>query len=146
VRLSKSTSGSPIFAFVAIPSTVTLGVTLVLITFGHCRAMPIRHCFDQKWHLADRHWQMYCSDMIESNAASIAQNFTKYLEKVASGETIRIRDQGRFVARMMPDCDFMPGKQAAQLFAGHIPDAEAADAIASELRKLDLEFENALDH
>jgi len=50
------------------------------------------------------------------------------------------------VARMVPDCDFMPGQQAAELFRGHRADAEAANAIASELRKLDLESENALDH
>jgi hypothetical protein len=50
------------------------------------------------------------------------------------------------VARMVPDCDFMPGRQAAELFRGHPADAEAANAIAGELRKLDLESENALDH
>jgi hypothetical protein len=47
---------------------------------------------------------------------------------------------------MVPDCDFMPGPQAARLFSGHRADAEAADAMAGELRKLSLESENALDH
>jgi antitoxin (DNA-binding transcriptional repressor) of toxin-antitoxin stability system len=89
---------------------------------------------------------MYGKTMIESTAANMAQHFTEFLAKVERGETIRIRDQGRMVARMVPDCDFMPGRQAAELFKGHPADAEAANAIAGELRKLDLESENALDH
>ncbi len=83
--------------------------------------------------------------MIESTAANMAQHFTEFLAKVERGETIRIRDQGRMVARMAPDCDFMPGKQAAELFRGHQADAEAANAIAGELRKLHLESEDAMD-
>ena len=83
--------------------------------------------------------------MIESTAANMAQHFADFLAKVERGETIRIRDQGRMVARMVPDCDFMPGQQAAELFRGHQADADAANAIAGELRKLDLESENALD-
>ncbi len=82
--------------------------------------------------------------MIESTAANMAQHFTEFLAKVERGETIRIRGQGRMVARMVPDCDFMPGQQAAELFRGHRADPEAANAIASEIRKLDLEYENAL--
>jgi antitoxin (DNA-binding transcriptional repressor) of toxin-antitoxin stability system len=88
---------------------------------------------------------MYDEAMIESTAANMAQHFTELLAKVENGETIRIRDNGRMVARMVPDCDFMPGKEAAELFRGHRADAEAAHAIASELRKLDLESEDALD-
>ena len=84
--------------------------------------------------------------MIESTAVNMAEHFTEFLAKVERGETIRIRDHGRMVARMVPDCDFMPGPQAAELFKGHRPDAEAANAIACELGKLDLESENALDH
>jgi hypothetical protein len=34
------------------------------------------------------------------------------------------------VARMVPDCDFMRGQQAAELIRGHQADAEAADAMA----------------
>ena len=90
---------------------------------------------------------MYCEAMIESTAANMARHFTDFLAKVECGETIRIRDKGRMVARMVPDCDFMPGKEAAEeLFRGHRADAEAAKAIARELRKLDLESEDALDH
>jgi antitoxin (DNA-binding transcriptional repressor) of toxin-antitoxin stability system len=89
---------------------------------------------------------MYCQVMIESTAANMARHFSEFLAKVERGETIRIRDQGRLVARMVPDCDFMPGQQAAGLFRGHRADAEAAQAIGSELKKVDLESENALDH
>ena len=84
--------------------------------------------------------------MIESSAAHMAQHFAEFLAKVERGETIRIRNGGRMVARMVPDCDFVPGKEAAELFRGHHADAEAATAIANELRKLDLEADNALDH
>ena len=84
--------------------------------------------------------------MIESTAANMAQHFSEFLAKVERGETIRIRDNGRMVARMVPDCDFMTGPQAAGLFRGHRADAESADAIAGELRKLGLEAENDLDH
>lgn len=81
--------------------------------------------------------------MLELNAANVAQHFTEFLAKVERGETIRIRNHGRMVARMVPDCDFMSGQQAAELFRGHRADAEAADAIAGELRKLNLESVNA---
>jgi antitoxin (DNA-binding transcriptional repressor) of toxin-antitoxin stability system len=72
--------------------------------------------------------------MIESNGANVAQHFTEFLAKVERGETIRIRDHGRMIARIAPDCDFMAGQQAAELFLGHRADAEAPDAIAGELR------------
>jgi antitoxin (DNA-binding transcriptional repressor) of toxin-antitoxin stability system len=88
----------------------------------------------------------YRNAMIESTAANMAQHFSEFLAKVENGETIRIRNQGRTVARMVPDCDFMPGRQASDLFRGHRADVETANAIASELSKLDLESENALDH
>ncbi len=84
--------------------------------------------------------------MIESTAANMARNFAEFLAKVEAGETIRITDQGRLVARMTPDCDFMPGTQAAELFRGHRADAEAADAITNQLRSLELESDHALDH
>jgi antitoxin (DNA-binding transcriptional repressor) of toxin-antitoxin stability system len=89
---------------------------------------------------------MYYEAMIESTAADMARHFTDFLAKVECGEIIRIRDKGRMVARIVPDCDFMPGKKAAALFRGHRADAEAGKAIAGELRKLDQESEDALDH
>ena len=36
---------------------------------------------------------------------------------------------------MVPDCDFMPGPQAAELFRGHAADGEAADAITRRTQK-----------
>ena len=84
--------------------------------------------------------------MIESTAANMARHFADFLAKVECGETVRIRDKGRRVARMVPDCDFLPGKEAAELFRGHRADRKAANAIAGELKKLDLESEDALDH
>jgi prevent-host-death family protein len=84
--------------------------------------------------------------MIESTAANMARHFTELLDKVAHGETIRISSEGRTLARMIPDCDFMPGPQAAQLFQDHRADSETADAIATELKRIDREAENALDH
>ena len=59
----------------------------------------------------------------------MTQHFSEFLAKVEHGEIIRIRKQGRTVARMVPDCDFMPGQQAADLFRGHRADAETANAI-----------------
>ncbi len=84
--------------------------------------------------------------MIESTAANMARHFTEFLDKVAHGETVRIHSEGRTLARMIPDCDFMPGPQAAALFRDHRADARTADAIATELKRIDHEAENALDH
>jgi hypothetical protein len=50
------------------------------------------------------------------------------------------------VARLVPDCDFMSGRQAADLFRGHRADPETADAVAAELRKLEAEVEHDLAH
>jgi antitoxin (DNA-binding transcriptional repressor) of toxin-antitoxin stability system len=76
----------------------------------------------------------------------MSKHFPELLAKVKGGETVRIKESGQMVARLIPDCDFMPGPQAAKLFQGHRADAEAADAIAAKLRRLDLDSENALDH
>jgi antitoxin (DNA-binding transcriptional repressor) of toxin-antitoxin stability system len=84
--------------------------------------------------------------MIEATAANMAKNFNEFLAKVEGGEVIRIRDHGRTVARLTPEYDFMPGRQAAELFRGHRADAEAANAIAIQLRELDLNSDDALDH
>ena len=58
---------------------------------------------------------LYRLVMIESTAANMAEHFADFLVKVERGETIRIRDQGRTVARMAPDCDFMPISTKLQL-------------------------------
>ena len=84
--------------------------------------------------------------MIEATAAEMSRHFAEWLARVERGETIRILDQGRTVARMVPDCDIMPGHQAAEWFKGHQADPEAANAVARELRALQLDSENGLDH
>jgi prevent-host-death family protein len=82
----------------------------------------------------------------ESSAAEVAEKFEAFLDKVEAGETIRVSRDGRRVARIVPDYDFMPGKEAAKIFVGLTPDPEAADAISRELELLRLEAESALDH
>ncbi|MBI5386370.1 MAG: hypothetical protein HZA90_17000 [Verrucomicrobia bacterium] len=84
--------------------------------------------------------------MQQATATAAAENFLHYLDLVEHGQTIQIRKQGRTVARMVPDCDFMPGRQAADLFRSHRPDPEAADAVAAELKKLEAEAEHDLAH
>jgi antitoxin (DNA-binding transcriptional repressor) of toxin-antitoxin stability system len=87
--------------------------------------------------------------MIEATATAMAKQFHDYLVRVEHGETVRVRKDGRAVARLVPDCEFMSGARAADLFRSHKADAEdkaAADAIAAEIRKLDAEGENALAH
>ena len=84
--------------------------------------------------------------MQQATATAAAENFHHYLDLVEHGQTIRISKKGRTVARMVPDCDFMPGRQAAELFRSHRPDPEAADAVAAELKKLRAEAEHDLAH
>jgi prevent-host-death family protein len=83
--------------------------------------------------------------VIESTATNLAEHLADFLVKVQKGETIRIHDNGRPVARLIPDTGFTSGAAAAALFRSHAPDPEAASAIALELQKLDLESEHALD-
>lgn len=84
--------------------------------------------------------------MQQATATAAARNFDHYLDLVEHGQTIQICRRGRAVARIVPDCDFMPGGQAADLFRSHKPDAEAADAVAVELKKLEAEAERDLAH
>lgn len=84
--------------------------------------------------------------MQQATATAAAENFLHYLDLVERGQTIQIRKRGRLVARMVPDCDFMPGRQAANLFRSHRPDPEAADAIATELKRLEVDAEHDLAH
>ena len=76
----------------------------------------------------------------------MARNFHAFLGKVEHGETVIIRKHGRAVARMVPDSEFMSGQKAADLFRSHKGDAETADAVEAEIKKLDQETENALAH
>ena len=76
----------------------------------------------------------------------MARKFSEFLGKVQHGRTIQLLKHGRAVARLVPDCDFMDGKSAADLFRGHSGDAATAAAIAKELSKLKEEEANALAH
>jgi len=84
--------------------------------------------------------------MQKATATSMARRFSEFLGKVEHGRTIQVLKHGRAVARLVPDCDFMDGKSAADLFRGHSGDAATADAIAKELSKLKEEEANALAH
>ena len=52
------------------------------------------------------------------------------------GEIVQILKHGRVVAQLVPDSDFMSGKEMARFFAHHKADPETADAIERELQKL----------
>ena len=87
--------------------------------------------------------------MIETTATRLARQLHEFLGRVEHGETVRIRKHGRTVARLVPDCEFMSGKRAAELFRNHkatAQDKAAADAIEYEIRKLDQEQDDALAH
>jgi len=84
--------------------------------------------------------------MQKATATLMARKFSEYLGKVEHGRSIQILKHGRAVARLVPDCDFMDGKQAAELFRGHSGDAAAADAIAREIVRLREEEDGALAH
>ena len=84
--------------------------------------------------------------MQKASATSIARNFGEFLGKVEHGRSIQVLKHGRTVARIVPDCDFVPGARAADLFRDHAADAAAADAIAREIEKLNQEEDDALAH
>jgi antitoxin (DNA-binding transcriptional repressor) of toxin-antitoxin stability system len=87
--------------------------------------------------------------MIEATATDLVRAVRDYLDKVQRGETVQIRRNGKAIARLVPDSDFMDGKRAASLFltykAGQA-DKSAADAIERQIQKLDRETENVLAH
>ena len=79
----------------------------------------------------------------------MAKEFHEFLDRVEHGEIVRIRKHGRAVARLVPDCEFITGRKAADVFRPHKADAQhkaAANAIAAEIRKLDAESDDALAH
>ena len=87
--------------------------------------------------------------MIEVTTTRAVNDFHRLLNKVERGETVRIRKHGRASARMVPDCDFMSGKDFASVFAGYKAttlDKAAADAIAANIIELDAETDHALAH
>ena len=84
--------------------------------------------------------------MKQASATTVARNFSQFLGEVQHGHSIQIVKHGKTVARLVPDCDFMDGKRAAALFADHVADPEAADAVEQELAKLKQEEDDALAH
>ena len=87
--------------------------------------------------------------MKTADTTSLVRQFHHYLSLVEHGESVQIRKRGRAVARLVPDCDFMSGNLAAELFRTHRADAldrAAADAIEEQIGKLDRETDDALAH
>jgi prevent-host-death family protein len=82
--------------------------------------------------------------MKRATATAIARKFSEFLGRVEHGQSVQIVKHGKIVARLVPDCGFMDAKQAAALFADHVPDPETADAIEKELARLKQEEEDAL--
>ncbi len=86
--------------------------------------------------------------MIDTTATTLARELHEFLARVEHGETVRIRKHGRTVARLVPDCGFMSGKEFSRLFNGYKADAldkASANAIAANLAELDKDYD-ALAH
>lgn len=84
--------------------------------------------------------------MRQASATSVAENFSEFLGEVEHGQSIQVLKNGRAVARLVPDCDFLPGRSAAQIFCGRVGDVATADAIEAELMKVKQSEEAALAH
>ncbi len=84
--------------------------------------------------------------MTEVSAKTFARNLHEFLGRVEHGETVVISNHGHAVARLTPEPGFMSGKKAAELFRSHKADAEAADAISAEIKKLDQGVNHAQAH
>ena len=87
--------------------------------------------------------------MKTADSTAVVRQFGRFLSLVEAGQSIRITKHGRPVARLVPDGDFMSGKEAAVLFRAHKADKldrAAADAIANQIAELDREADNALAH
>ena len=84
--------------------------------------------------------------MQKASATLMARKFSEFLSKVEHGRSIRVLKHGRTVAHLVPDCDFMEGCRAAEIFEGNPGDSAAADAIEKEISRLRQEEENALAH
>ena len=79
----------------------------------------------------------------------MVRHFGQFLSLVEAGQSVRITKHGRSVARLVPDRDFMSGREAADLFRSHKADKldrATAQAIADQIEKLDREAEDALAH
>ena len=90
---------------------------------------------------------MYFVAMKIADSTAVVRQFHHYLSLAEHGESVRIRKHGRSVARLVPDTDFMSGKQAAELFRSHKADKldrAAARAIETQIATLDHEADDAL--
>ncbi len=72
--------------------------------------------------------------MKTADSTTVARQFGQFLNLAEAGQSIRITKHGRHVARLVPDRDFMPGKEAAAFFAGHKADGLDRQA-ANEIEK-----------
>jgi len=84
--------------------------------------------------------------MKQASATTVARKFSEYLGQVEHGKSVQILKHGKIVARLVPDCGFMDGKEAAALFADHVPDPQTAEAVEKELTRLKQEENDALAH
>jgi antitoxin (DNA-binding transcriptional repressor) of toxin-antitoxin stability system len=94
-------------------------------------------------------WNAYPLYVQSAEATVVVRKFGQYPNMVEAGQSIRMAKQGRPVARLVPDRDFMSGKEAAELFRGYKAeplDNAAAEEIARKVRRLDAETDDALAH
>jgi prevent-host-death family protein len=87
--------------------------------------------------------------MKTADATAVVRQFGQFLSLVEAGQSIRITKHGRSVARLVPDRDFMSGKEAADLFRTHKAgklDRATAAAISDQIAQLDQEADNALGY
>ena len=87
--------------------------------------------------------------MKQITATDAAKEFHHFLGLAEHGHSVQIRKHRRVVARLVPDSDFMSGREFSKLFADYIAtalDKAAADDIEASIKKLDEEFSRELDH
>ncbi len=87
--------------------------------------------------------------METADSTTVEQQFEHFLNLVKTGQTIRITKLGRPVARLVPELEFMSGKEFAKLFAGYQADAldkATADEVARNIAQFDAEVDDALAH
>ena len=87
--------------------------------------------------------------MKQITATDAAREFHHFLGLAEHGQSVQIRKHRRVVARLVPDSDFMSGREFSKLFADYTAtalDKGAADDIEAGIKKLDEEFSHELDH
>ena len=80
--------------------------------------------------------------MKTADSKAVVRQFGHFISLVEAGESVRITKHGRPVARLVPDREFMSGKEAAALFHTYGPDTldrAAAKAIAQQIAQFDSE-------